>query len=117
VDPSQGPDARDPAARPDDHPAVDLFAQDGIGAADVARAFGRDRGRLEPVAGLLESGSGIEDHLIAGLAPALQREVEVAPVDCEADYVRLEQAYGLHEELFAGLVAVEDDHAGVHRRK
>ena len=43
----QRADARDAAAGAHDDTAVDLLAEDGVRAADVAGALGRDRGGLD----------------------------------------------------------------------
>src|SRR6266436_6055795 len=108
MDPRQRPHARNPPARADDHPPVDLLAQDCVGATDVARTFRRDGRRLETVSAFAQRGGGIHDDLVPGLSTPLEGEVEVAPIDLETDAVRLEQPDGLPQQLLASLVAVKD---------
>ena len=69
----QRPHTWDAAAGADDDPAVDLLAQDGVGAAHVARAFRRDRGRLDAEAELAQGLGRIQYALVAGPPPLLQR--------------------------------------------
>ena len=109
-------DARDPAAGPHDDPAVDLLAEDGVRAAHVARALGRDRRRLDAEAELAEGRGGVQDTLVSGAAALLERQVEIAGLDLDAEHARVEQAQGLTKKLFARLVAVQDsNHVGRHR--
>src|SRR6266850_3365620 len=110
VDAGQWTDAGDSPAGSDDHTAVDLLAQDRVGAAHVAGSFGRDRGGLDAEAELTERLRGVEHDLVARLAALLEREVEVALFDLQAEHVWLEKAQRLAEQLLAGLVAMEHGH-------
>ena len=116
MDAGQWPDPGYPPARAHDHPAVDRLPQDGIGAAHVGRALGRDGGRLDPEATLPEGGGRLVHDLVAGLATVRQGQVEVALGDLEADDILRQQSPGLEQQLLAGLVAVEDCHGRGHGR-
>ena len=75
-------DARDAPAGADDHLAVDLLAQDAVGAADVVGALGRDRGRLEAEARLAHRLRPPRSTTsLLGLAAVLEREVVVLELD------------------------------------
>jgi hypothetical protein len=112
VHPSQRPDARDAPARADDDPAVDLLAEDGVGAADVGGAFGSDRRGLDPKPALPQCRGRLFDDLVPGLPAPDQGEVEVAAVDVEPDDRPVQEPQGLVQQLLAGLVSVEDGHGG-----
>ena len=58
-----GRDARDPPAGADDHLAVELLAQDPVGAAHVVLALGRDGGRLQAQPRLADGGGRLLDDL------------------------------------------------------
>jgi len=107
MDAGQRADARDAAAGAHDHAAVDLLAEDGVRAADVAGALGRDRGGLDAEATFAKRGRRLVHHLVARLAAVGEGEIEIALHHLEADDVALEQAPGLQEQLLAGLVAVQ----------
>src|SRR5207244_552614 len=106
MDTGQRPDAGNPAAGADDDAAVDLLAEDRVRAADVARAFGRDGGRLDAVAKLAERLGGVEHTLVARLAPLHEGEIEVAGLDIDSKDARFEQAERLPEKLLPRLVAM-----------
>src|SRR5258708_28708001 len=108
VDAGQRPDAWDAAPGPHDQAAVDVLAQDGVRAADVAASFWRDGRRLDPEPELAQRLGGGEHDLVAGPAALLEREVEVTLLDRQPDHVRLEEAQRLEEQLLPGLVAVQD---------
>ena len=116
VDAGNRPHAGDAAAGAHDHPAVDLLAQDRVGAADVAGTLGGDGRGLDAKPELAERGRGVEHALVTGLPPLLQREVEVPGFDLDPQHDRVEEAERLPEQLHAGLVAVEDgDRRARHR--
>src|SRR5205823_3582922 len=75
VDACDRRDARDTAAGADDHLAVDLLAQDAVGAAHVVLALGRDRGGLDAVAGLAHGARRGMHHVVIRPATVVQREV------------------------------------------
>ena len=95
---------------------VDLLPEDRVGAADVACALRRDRGRLQAVAVLTQSGGGVEDDLVAGRPAPLDREVEVLALHLEADHIGLQQPQRFDQQLFTRLVAVEDGDGGCRHR-
>src|SRR5438445_757633 len=107
VDAGEWTYARDAPAGADDDPPVDLLAQDCVGAADVAGALGRDRGRLDPVPELSQRVGGVEHDLVARSAPLCEGEVEVAGLDVEGENRRVKEPERLAEQLLAGLVAVQ----------
>jgi len=109
VDAAEWCDARNAAAGADDDAAVHLAAQDGVRAADVAGDFGRDGGRLDAEPRGSQGGGRVVDHLVARVAPALQREVEVLKLEVQVEDAGVEEPERLVQELFAGLVAVEHD--------
>ena len=108
MDSRERPYARDPAPGAHNHPAVDLLAQDGVRAADVAGPLRGDGGGFDPEAKLAKRLRGIEHALVARAAPRLERHIEVFCLDLDAQDARLEQAERLAEELLAGLIAVQD---------
>src|SRR5207237_9362946 len=83
IDGGDGAHARDAAAGPHDDATVDRLAQDGVGTADVPRAFGRDGGGLDAVAGGLQGVGRVEHDLVARLPAVVQGEVEM--LDLEGD--------------------------------
>ena len=106
-------DARDPAARADDHLAADLLAEDPVRRADVVAALGRDRRRLEAEPVLADRRGRLVHDLVLRRAAAVEREVEAEELEREADHVRRENAERLLEQLLPGLVPLEDDDRGV----
>ena len=79
---------------------------------DVPGAFGGDGGRFDPETELPKRFRGLEDDLIPSLPALLEREVEVALCDLQSEYVGLEQAQRLAEQLLPGLVAVKHGDGG-----
>jgi len=116
VDAGQGANPGDAPACPDDDPAVDLLAQDRVGAADVAGALGGDGGRFDPEPALAERGRRVQDDLVPGRPAVLQGEVEVALLDRETQDVSLEDAERLFQQLLTRLVAVQNRHDGGRHR-
>ena len=102
-------DARDAAARADDHLAADLLAQDPVRRADVAAGLGRHRRSFEPEAVLADRSGSLVHHAVLGRTPALEREVEARQLELETDHVGSEHPQRLLEQLLARLVALEDD--------
>jgi hypothetical protein len=100
-------DARDPPARPHDHPAVDLLAQDGVRAAHVAASFRGYGGCFDPESELTKRLRSFQHHLVACPTALNEREVEIALFDLKPEHVWFEQAQRLEEELLPGLVAVK----------
>src|SRR5207237_7271500 len=98
---------RNPAARPDDHLAADLLAEDAVGGADVVAPFGRDRRRLEAESGLSDRCRGLVDDAVLGRAAALEREVEARELEPEPGDLGVEDAQRLLEQLLARLVPLE----------
>ena len=110
-------DARDPAARADDHLAVDLLAQDPVGRADVVPTLGSDRRALQAEAVLADRRGRLRDHGVLRRAAVLEREVEALQLELDADHVGRERAQRFVEQLLPGLVALEDgDGLGGHSR-
>ena len=110
--------AGDAAPGADDHLAVDRLAQDAVGAADVVRALGRDRGRLEAEAGLGHApAAAAMTTSLSVRAPVVERQVVVLELDLHAGDAGVEHAQGLLEQLLAGLVSLEDDDLCAHARR
>src|SRR5207245_11664057 len=86
------PYARDAAPGAHNHPAVDLLAQDGVRAADVAGPLRGDGGGFDPEAKLAKRLRGIEHALVARAAPRLERHIEVVCLELDAQDARLAQA-------------------------
>ena len=83
-----------------------------VGAADVVRALGRDRGRLEPEARLAHAPPRPPTPPRCSVrAPVLERQVVVLELDLDPGHARVEHPQRLLEQLLAGLVALEDDDA------
>ena len=107
--PATGVTPGNAAAGADDDLAVDLLAQDAVRGADVVAALGRDRRRLEAVAGVAHRARRLVDDLVGGRAARLEREVVAHEVELHPEDVGIEDAERLLEQLLAGLVALEDD--------
>ena len=97
------------AGRTDDHLAAHLLAQDAVGGADVVLALGRHGRRLDAVAGLAHRARRLQHHVVAGLAPPLQREVEALLLHLDPQHLRVEHPQRLLQQLLAGLVALQHD--------
>src|SRR6185437_2001875 len=80
-------DAGDPAPRADDHLAVDAFAHDPVGRADVVLALGRHGGGLQTEAGLLHGRRGLLDDRVGRRAAVLEREVVVLELELYPDHL------------------------------
>ena len=102
-------DAGNPAAGPDDDLAADLLAKHAVGRADIAGALGRDRGRFQAVAVLLDRGRRFVDDLVLGRSPVLERQIEAWKFERRSDDVGSKNAQRFLEQLLTGLVAFEND--------
>src|SRR3954465_5438175 len=83
--------------------------RDGVRRPDVVLALGRDRGRLEPEAGLTHRAGGLVDAGVVRRAPVFEREVVALELDLALDHLRSEHPQRLLEQLLAGLVALQHD--------
>jgi len=118
VDAAERHDARDPAARPDDHLAADLLAQDPVRRADSVPALRRHGGCFQSEAVLSDRCRSLVHDRVTRLAPVLEREVEAGQVEREPDHVGGDDPQRLFEQLLARLVALEDDdRLKLHRRR
>src|SRR5207302_4759436 len=98
VDAAERDDAGDSPARADDDLPADLLAQDPVRGADVVATFRRDRRRLEAEARLADRGGRLVDDRVSRRPPGLEREVEPAQLELEADDIRREHPQRLLEE-------------------
>ena len=98
VDAADRPNAGDAPPGAQDDLAVDGLAQDGVGAADVARALGRDGGGLQAVAVPADRLGGLEDHGVPRAPAILERQVVPLDADGQPDDGRVEDAERLLEE-------------------
>ena len=114
VDPADGPDAREPAPGADDDLAINLLAQNRVGAADVTRRLGRDRRGLQAETVLAHGPGRFVDDLVVSRPTMLERQVVPFKRQVDADHRGIQHAQGLLEEFLPGLVALHDHECFPH---
>ena len=95
-----------------DHASPDPFAEQRIGAADVAPIGRRHGGGLEPEAAARIASAASATTAFAVSRRFVEREIERLQVQLDADHVRGDDAKRLVEELLAGLITAQDRDGG-----
>ncbi len=92
----------------DNHFAVNLIAQNSIGAAHVTFDVRRNGSGFDAEAMNVQRFTGIDDDLVFCGAPLFQREVKRQKVKVIVNYIGIQDAQRFDQQFLSGLVALQN---------